>query len=46
MNGIVMCDLISDDGSVERGIEMFEDKNFGSDYFCFIMFLLLYEDCY
>lgn len=46
MNGVVKYNFISDDGSVECGIEIFEDKYFGGDLFCFILFLLFYEEWY
>ena len=46
MNGTVLHDSISDDGSVERGIETPEDKNSGSDQFCPIAPPPSYEDCY
>jgi len=46
MNGTVVHDSISDDGSVERGVETPEDKNSGSDHFCPITPPPSYEDCY
>ena len=45
MNGIVKHDSISDDGSVERGIETPEDKYFGNP-FCAATPPPSYEDCY
>lgn len=46
MNGTVVHDSISDDGSVERGVETPEDKNPGSDHFRPITPPPSYEDCY
>ena len=46
MNGTVVHESISDDGSVERGVETPEDKNSGSDHFCPITPPPSYEDCY
>jgi len=45
INGTVVHDSISDDGSVERGIETPEDKSSGSDHFCPTP-PPSYEDCY
>lgn len=47
-NGAVVHDSISDDGSVERGIETPEDKTSaaGSDQFCPTTPPPSYEDCY
>lgn len=46
INGTVVHDSISDDGSVERGIETPEEKNCSSDHFCPITPPPSYEDCY
>lgn len=46
INGTVPHDSISDDGSVERGIETPEDKSSGSNQFCPITPPPSYEDCY
>ena len=46
INGTVVHDSISDDGSVERGIETPEDKHSGSDQFCPTTPPPSYEDSY
>lgn len=46
MNGAVKHNSISDDGSVERGIETPEDKYFGGDPFCSTPLPPSYEEWY